>query len=654
MTSRQLNSRPAPAGSFRTPASPVRRFAGRRLAEGAYGLFFSTVFLLCQSPAHGLAMGDIRVLSRLGQPLVAEIMVTPAAGEVLSQGCFSATSAAGDLPDVGSVRLTLSRSLNGSVLNITGLRPIREPMIEFLLQVKCPGVPTMVKSYLVMVDPPGVDTTAPLTETVTAPLAAPATAAPIAVNRVNRASRPAPRVAGNIEPGSRYTVQPGDMLSTIAARVAGRPDWSVWPIAQQIYRNNPGAFLLGNPNVIAEGSTIRIPRLQDIDMSARKPVAPLSGTAARAPAGATESVDAPAAVTEAPLPATTVTGEKGTAGQPAAAPVGPAAPAPARILPAPAIAPIAVQALPAMQLTTSLFDESKMKIELRAQGNPVAPAVSTATPDAVTEPERLPETRPEQPETAVTGTRTGVQPSSTAANEPGLNWLWVIVGLLVGLLAGAMAAVMFLRRNLRQEYEHDVREAVQRQIQFERARERDRRTDSEPAAAAGMAAAPTAVEEPPSMTLETPAAESPGAPDYTVEIGAMPDLDFEVEDEHAPETVAKTDPTTVEMPSFSEGLDLELPEVSGQTGQHEVDFDLLEQAYSEEYQEEFVARPEDQDDGSTADDDTGVTGEAERFYHLENRDPADDTPLPIELGEDEMGDDADDDSKIINFRRGGN
>ncbi|MDH3588810.1 MAG: hypothetical protein OEQ74_05345, partial [Gammaproteobacteria bacterium] len=227
-----------------------------RAREAAYGAFFSTVFLLCQSPANSLAIDDIRVLSRLGEPLRAEIVVTPAAGEVLDRGCFSSTRASGELPGIDRVSLSLSRSLNGHVIGVTSARPMREPMSEFVMQVKCPGVPTMIRNFLVMVDPPTV-----------ADANASAQAATLTSLRTTRAATRSAST-GNIEPGSRYMVRHGDMLSTIASRVAGRPDWSVWPIAQQIYASNPGAFLLGDPNMISEGSTIYIPQLSEVDMRA--------------------------------------------------------------------------------------------------------------------------------------------------------------------------------------------------------------------------------------------------------------------------------------------------------------------------------------------------------------------------------------------------
>ena len=214
-----------------------------------------------------------------------------------------------------------------------------------------------------------------------------------------------------------------------------------------------------------------------------------------------------------------------------------------------------------------------------------------------------------------------------------------MIGLLGGLLAGAFATVALFRRNLRKEYEHDVRDAVSRKSRAHRDRQRQHREQltKETGVIVKESSRP-----PVAPTVEIPAPVFGGsAVDHTVEMPTMPEVDFEL----AGTEPAKTgDPETLDMPGIGNDLDLQLPEDKGQTGQHEVDFDLLEQAYSEDYQAEFVKKDSDADDTDTKGD------EEDRFYHLENRDPTDDTPLPIELGEDEMGTENADKDKIVRFR----
>ncbi|MBT8132735.1 MAG: hypothetical protein KJO35_10730, partial [Gammaproteobacteria bacterium] len=220
------------------------------------------------------------------------------------------------------------------------------------------------------------------------------------------------------------------------------------------------------------------------------------------------------------------------------------------------------------------------------------------------------------------------------------NWMWIVIGLLGGLLAGAFVAVGVFRRNLRQEYEHDVRDAVRRQAGTERLRQQRELDDA--------AQARSQANETPQVSTPTPTVEIPIAgtakparaeDDYTVEMSTVPEVDFDISGAEPAKTGA---PETLDIPEAAD-LDLKLPEAKNQTGQHEVDFDLLEQAYSEHYQTEFVDKDSASDDADNAADDKD-----EKFYHLENQDESDDTPLPFELDVDL--DDDDDDDKVISFR----
>ena len=56
-----------------------------------------------------------------------------------------------------------------------------------------------------------------------------------------------------------YRVREGDTLSTIAARVDGRPANSTWQLATQIFAANPNAFIRANPDLIKLGWEIKIP-----------------------------------------------------------------------------------------------------------------------------------------------------------------------------------------------------------------------------------------------------------------------------------------------------------------------------------------------------------------------------------------------------------
>ncbi|NND59498.1 MAG: hypothetical protein HKN49_04445, partial [Gammaproteobacteria bacterium] len=443
-----------------------------------------------------------------------------------------------------------------------------------------------------------------------------------------------------IQPGSRYTVGPGDMLSTIAARVAGRPDWSVWPIAQQIYASNPGAFLLGDPNMLAQGATIYIPTLNEVDLSNTGPAAVAAATSSRSapPQASTQN----GAVAQTPPTPAAVTQNLATAPPAASA--------------AQAAVPVVREPLPSMQITATLMSESRMKLELRRQGSPVPSVValpeSTPTsvdPNVTPEPEPIPSTTPEQP------ANVSEQPRVALSERSGLGWSFIGAGWLLAFLLGVLLTALVTRR--RRKADDDDEFYVPEQSYR-----------PEPATAAPVVAAPVATPTPidfgdddrfagessdasPAFNETTPTVEIPSMIDQdlgdTAEFEAYKGLDLELPHD---EPARVGDPETLEMPQVAESLDLELPTTEhGETGQHDVDFDLLEQAYSDEYHAEYIAARDDETAPTAELPQPGQNDDTARFYHLENRDPADEAPLPIELGEDEMTGDSADDDNVVNF-----
>lgn len=619
------------APSFR---HALGRFAARRFRDAAYGAAFATVFLAAQSPLNALVVNDIRVLSQLGEPFLAEIAVTPAAGELLSSGCFSTRSANGDLPAPRNLRLSLTRRLDSAVLTLRGAA-VREPMTEFVLQIRCPGVPTMLRTYLVMVDPPTVREPAPVALTrIEAPRAA--TPRPLDLRTPRRG--PSRTQAGTIEPGSRYTVRAGDMLSTIAARVAGRPDWSVWPIAQGIFAANPGAFLLGNPNTLAEGATLYIPRLEELDLRDAGPATlggPVPEPAARtevARAVVPRVIEAPAAAVPAgPVAAPLARTERQAAVRDVVAPASAVKPTVATALAA---------ALPTLQLTTALFDESGMKLRLRREGVSLRPVDSRPEPTAAAAPRApAPESVPERPDTAATSGRVAL-PAPQTPPARSFGWVGWLLGLLVGFLAGALAAAGWLRRRRDQEEPPPATAPV-------------KATPAPMIGAVAPASTTPRRDEIYAEPVDEVAAADPfeQTGEFAVDSGELTPIDLELFSE---EPAAVGEPQTLEMPTIDESLDLELPgsDATAITGQQEVDFDLLERAYSEDYETQFPsAEHQPTAEMPLLDEEDIDEPEAdERYYHLENRDPADDAPLPIELGEDEMpGDDLGDEGNVVHF-----
>lgn len=251
----------------RTTASPelraaIAQFCRRRSIEAATAL--SVIALTSFSQAWALSVSELNVESSLGQPLRATLDISTSTGELINARCLRLSSAKDPgIPAISGVTLAVSSRLNGATVRFSGSKPLREPMSEMILNVDCSGTPVLSKSFLVMLDPPSLN--APVANpaaVVTQPNVAVRTRAgarPSSAIRQRGAARTTSRAP--IEPGTNYVVQPGDILSVIASRVAGRPDYSVWPIAQRIYDTNSSAFDSQEPDSLRVGATLRIPAL---------------------------------------------------------------------------------------------------------------------------------------------------------------------------------------------------------------------------------------------------------------------------------------------------------------------------------------------------------------------------------------------------------
>lgn len=220
---------------------------------------------LGSSQTVALELGQIRVKSALGQPLVAEIPVTPESPADLRN--LSARLASDEdfvragITE-GRTRVPLSFAIvNGpggtKLIRITSTDAINDPYLDLLVQVDN-AAGKSVREYTILLDPPGA---AP------APPPAPAAAAP---RRTAPASAAAPRPAAApaaaageaTAPGSSITVQKGQTLSAIAQQVkpAG-VDLSQTLLA--LKQSNPGAFYRDNINALKSGAVLRVPTAEE-------------------------------------------------------------------------------------------------------------------------------------------------------------------------------------------------------------------------------------------------------------------------------------------------------------------------------------------------------------------------------------------------------
>src|SRR6056297_79941 len=335
--------------------------------------------LLAGGPAAALELGEPVVRSGLGQPLEVVVPYATWGNERLTADCVSLVRGQPDDP-AGLPVLTAGRvsSTAGNRLVIRSDRGIREPLLGMNLKVDCASTPFIIRSYTLIIDPPGLAPVTAEPAPVPAPRRAPAEPAAVlpassANGRAGRAAVPAPTEP--LSPGSAYRVRVGDTLSTIAQRVTERPG-GIWATAERIFAANPEAFIGGDMDRLRAGSVLEIPAT-DTKATAGGPAAATpaaTATAATTPTRAATPADASMSAGEAALAAPTA----GAGGSAEAA--APAATAPATSTPSTAaVAASAERIRPAVR---QAMDEMAAEPPSPFKSEPAGPAPLIADDDA--------------------------------------------------------------------------------------------------------------------------------------------------------------------------------------------------------------------------------------------------------------------------------
>ncbi|WP_313249038.1 FimV/HubP family polar landmark protein [Stenotrophomonas acidaminiphila] len=261
---------------------------------------------LYSSAALALGLGNIRVLSRPGQPLVAEIPVISSDPGELERATVGLASAATfervglSRPEglVGELQFQFAQDAQGrAVVRVTSATPVQVPALSFLIEVDW-GQGRLVREYSALVAAPEAATAvaepvieapaaapsnlivrepAPLPASAPTPTAtpkpAPATATATATVAPAAAPRPAPVSQATAPDGTLAPVRSGQTLSGIAGQLARDNGVSLDQAMVALLRANPEAFIRGNVNLLRQGAVLRVPEsgeLQRIDSAAAR------------------------------------------------------------------------------------------------------------------------------------------------------------------------------------------------------------------------------------------------------------------------------------------------------------------------------------------------------------------------------------------------
>ena len=229
--------------------------------------------LMSSNMVQALGVGEINLRSALNQPLEAEIELLQVR-DLSSTEIRSVLASPDDFGRAGIDRSFFLTDLtftpvvqpNGKAyIKVTSNRPVKEPYLNFLMEVRWPSG-RVLREFTLLLDPPLYDPTpvtfsAPITPpaTASAPIVRPAATAPArapapAVTPAARSSAPSTPAASD---GQRRTTR-SDTLWGIALET--RPQGSsVHQTMLAIQDLNPNAFIGDNINALKAGQTLTLP-----------------------------------------------------------------------------------------------------------------------------------------------------------------------------------------------------------------------------------------------------------------------------------------------------------------------------------------------------------------------------------------------------------
>ncbi len=233
--------------------------------------------------AYALGVGGMRLQSALNQPFVGEIELLDVKSDELDtikaqiapQAEFNKAGVE-RYHHLGKLRLSPQLSARGRpVIRVTSREPIREPYMDFLVEVVWPNG-RLVKQFTLLLDPavtasrsaPPIEQPMASARPTRAPAAVAAVEQPRPARTKKAASPPleaAPPVAASSDgfPKRFGPIRPGTGLWRLA-RARTPAGATVSQTAMALYRNNQDAFIRGDINRLIAGKTLTIPSADEL------------------------------------------------------------------------------------------------------------------------------------------------------------------------------------------------------------------------------------------------------------------------------------------------------------------------------------------------------------------------------------------------------
>ncbi len=231
--------------------------------------------LLCSFAAFALGLGDIELRSKLNEPLNAAIPVKAsnareaegmtvklAAPEIYARAGVERSAV------LTQLKFAVEQGSDGPYIKVTTEQPVREPFLNFLLDVSWSDG-QLTREYTVLLDLP-----------LTVPAEAPEVEAPRATEPASTSPAPAPsaehasptpaptpggEAATSTTPTDNYgPTRRGDTLWKIAAALRASSAVSMQQMLIALQRANPEAFFGSNINNLKTGQVLRAPSAEEL------------------------------------------------------------------------------------------------------------------------------------------------------------------------------------------------------------------------------------------------------------------------------------------------------------------------------------------------------------------------------------------------------
>ncbi|WP_166268331.1 FimV/HubP family polar landmark protein [Marinobacter caseinilyticus] len=229
--------------------------------------------------AQALGLGEVELQSYLNEPLDADIRLLKTQG-VSPDEIFVELASRQSYERLGITRDFFLTNLNfevvtapngGLMVNVSSREPVREPYLNFLLEITWPSG-RLMREYAVLVDPPVYAEDSGLTEQVQAPTTSPQRSestrqitAPTQQPQQRAQSTTARTTSGN----TFGPTGPSDTLWGIAAAVRPGDDISQQQVMLALQDLNPDAFIDSNINKLKQGEVLRIPNSEQMRVRTR-------------------------------------------------------------------------------------------------------------------------------------------------------------------------------------------------------------------------------------------------------------------------------------------------------------------------------------------------------------------------------------------------